>query len=566
MNGSSGHGITAAPALPAPAQSTGTVRPVSDLGTASGILRPTAALAEAVEQAEEGIIITDAKGSITYANPAFARRSGYSMAELVGQNPRLLKSGVHTRAFYERMWRRLSRGESFSGVFINRRKDGVLVREATIISPFRDASGRLAGFVGIKRTLDQGSVASRELARERADRAAVVTALQSLQSGDDVLQMATLVCERIVSVPNLRVAAVIALDEEGAVPLVVRFADGKPRRVARRLPAGEATGLREATLGGPWVHPLDPDDARTLTAPSRDVGVTMFGAAPIRTNGHMPGVLVVGSSGQDLDSAERVLPALSEFGALASALLAAGLDRRAAQLTERRLVLRVIRTNAFDPAFQPIVDMGDSRVVGYELLTRFVDGVAPDERFATARAVGLGRRLEAAAIRRGLAAASRLRPDAWLSVNLGPDLLRDSRTLASLLAGIDRRVILEVTEHEVIHEYESLHVAADALGPTATLAVDDAGAGYASLRHILELHPSYVKIDAAIVRGIDIDPVRQALVAGLRFFATKAGCQLIAEGVETTGEGDTLRALGIALGQGYLFGRPRSATEIAAAS
>lgn len=80
----------------------------------------------------------------------------------------------------------------------------------------------------------------------------------------------------------------------------------------------------------------------------------------------------------------------------------------------------------------------------------------------------------------------------------------------------------------------------------------------ASLRHILELSPSHVKIDEGIVRGVDADPVRQALVAGIRFFAGQAGCHLVAEGVETDAERETLQGLGITLAQGYFFGRPRS--------
>ncbi|HEU4673924.1 MAG TPA: EAL domain-containing protein, partial [Candidatus Limnocylindrales bacterium] len=90
-------------------------------------------------------------------------------------------------------------------------------------------------------------------------------------------------------------------------------------------------------------------------------------------------------------------------------------------------------------------------------------------------------------------------------------------------------------------------------------AVDDAGAGYASLRHIIELRPRYVKLDRGLVTGINADPIRQALVAGMLHFATSIGVEIIAEGVETEAERLTLQHLGVALGQGFLFGRPASA-------
>jgi EAL domain-containing protein (putative c-di-GMP-specific phosphodiesterase class I) len=87
------------------------------------------------------------------------------------------------------------------------------------------------------------------------------------------------------------------------------------------------------------------------------------------------------------------------------------------------------------------------------------------------------------------------------------------------------------------------------------VAVDDAGAGFASLRHILELQPDIIKLDIALVRDIDVDPARQALAAGLRHFAALTGTTLVAEGVETMAEANAVRSLGVELAQGYLFSR-----------
>ena len=88
------------------------------------------------------------------------------------------------------------------------------------------------------------------------------------------------------------------------------------------------------------------------------------------------------------------------------------------------------------------------------------------------------------------------------------------------------------------------------------VSVDDAGAGFASLRHILELKPDFVKLDVALVRGIEADPARQALIVGLCHFAARTGAILIAEGIETAAEAETVRGLGVPFGQGYLLGRP----------
>jgi EAL domain-containing protein (putative c-di-GMP-specific phosphodiesterase class I) len=116
--------------------------------------------------------------------------------------------------------------------------------------------------------------------------------------------------------------------------------------------------------------------------------------------------------------------------------------------------------------------------------------------------------------------------------------------------------VLEITEHDPIQDYAALRAALTALEPPVEVAVDDAGSGYASLRHILALRPRYVKLDIGWVRGIDADPARQALVAGLVHFAGEVGCRLIGEGVETEAERTALLRLGVPLGQGCLFGRP----------
>jgi PAS domain S-box-containing protein len=110
-------------------------------------------LAMAVEQAAETIVITDLDGTILYANPAFERTTGYSVAEAMGQNPRILKSGVQDAEFYRALWEVLHRGETWSGRFTNRRKDGTKYEEEATISPVRDATGRVVNYVAVKRDI-----------------------------------------------------------------------------------------------------------------------------------------------------------------------------------------------------------------------------------------------------------------------------------------------------------------------------------------------------------------------------------------------------------------------------
>jgi EAL domain-containing protein (putative c-di-GMP-specific phosphodiesterase class I) len=206
-----------------------------------------------------------------------------------------------------------------------------------------------------------------------------------------------------------------------------------------------------------------------------------------------------------------------------------------------------------------VVELEDGRVIGFEALTRFADGVEPDVRFAEAALSGLGLEYEIAAIEAALEASIALPADRFISLNASPALVLDTARLGPVLASTDRPIVLELTEHARIDDYADLRAALHAYGPRVRVAVDDAGAGYASLRHILELRPAFVKLDLSIVTGIEHDPVRQALVSALVYFAVKTASELIAEGIETETEAAVLRELGISFGQGYLFGRPARA-------
>jgi len=119
-----------------------------------------------------------------------------------------------------------------------------------------------------------------------------------------------------------------------------------------------------------------------------------------------------------------------------------------------------------------------------------------------------------------------------------------------------RPVILEITEHEVIEDYPAVREAISALGHDVRLAVDDAGAGVANFGHIIELRPDFVKLDISLVRRVNANLGRQAMVIGMRHFSRTAGCRLVAEGIESEEEARTLTGLGVEFGQGYLFGHP----------
>ena len=236
---------------------------------------------------------------------------------------------------------------------------------------------------------------------------------------------------------------------------------------------------------------------------------------------------------------------------------AVALARRRAEALDR--IESTIERGTFGPVYQPIVDLSTGAAVGYEALTRFTDGYRPDEMFATALECGLGIKLETATLAAALDAARHLPPRTWLSLNVSPALLADVETLSAALELGARPLVLEITEHEIIEAYAPLREAVLRLGPDVRLAVDDVGAGAANFNHLVELRPDFVKIDVSLVRGVDTDLSRQAVVAGILHFAAAAHCEVIAEGIETEAELATVRELGVTFGQGYRLGRPAPA-------
>jgi len=237
------------------------------------------------------------------------------------------------------------------------------------------------------------------------------------------------------------------------------------------------------------------------------------------------------------------------------------LREHASRMHRRRagLVRGLIEGGDVSMVFQPIVDLRSLAMVGAEALARFGGNPPrpPNLWFEEAALVGMRVELELATARAALLGRTRLPEGVWLAVNISP-ATAVSGAFPALLAEVALDgVVFEISEHARVSDYDGLKgVLAGVRSRGARLAIDDAGAGFASLQHILRLSPDFIKLDMALVRGVDSDPARRALASALTSFGNEIGAVLIAEGIETAGELDTLRGLGIRFGQGYYLGRP----------
>jgi EAL domain-containing protein (putative c-di-GMP-specific phosphodiesterase class I) len=237
------------------------------------------------------------------------------------------------------------------------------------------------------------------------------------------------------------------------------------------------------------------------------------------------------------------------------------------ELQSRCDLQEVLLADQLSTVFQPVVNLRDRTVIGYEALSRGPAGSVyqmPRRLFEMAERADLVFELDRKCRRRALASANTLPPSAILFVNVYPSAMYDPEFQGAALVRLveaqglsPNRVVLEITENAAIENYE---VFADALSELVRLgfsiAVDDVGAGYSGLEKIAHLHPRYLKFDRELIRDIDSSYIRREMTRALKSFADSIDSEIIAEGIERKEELQTLIELGVGYGQGFHLGRP----------
>ncbi len=401
---------------------------------------------------------------------------------------------------------------------------------------------------------------SARLVTEISDRGRVSRALEGVEPGDTARVTAERICQRLLVLPRADFVVVTSLHAMGGgVPLAASGAIGFGL-AGVPLEAAQAQRLGAHAAEGAWSEP-----ARLWLETWLPLDVLrdspMSWHAPLVWDDHLVGILTIGSRDDGDAEAQRHEATAREAAVLVAALVGPALAAEAALHRRRERVERVIAEHRFHPVFQPIVDLATERIVGFEALTRFEEGGRPDAWFSEASAAGRGVELEVATLTAAVRESHALPIECYISLNLSAELASSVEVLGGVLNRIPHQVLLEITEHVQVEDYERMMASLYALDIQIRLAVDDAGAGYSGLQHILAIRPHVVKLDAALVRFVDVDVARQAIVGAMVSFASRTGCTIVAEGVETAAEVAMLRSLGVPLVQGYFYGRPRPAQE-----
>ncbi|WP_415971461.1 EAL domain-containing protein [Rhodococcus sp. 077-4] len=241
--------------------------------------------------------------------------------------------------------------------------------------------------------------------------------------------------------------------------------------------------------------------------------------------------------------------------------------RRPEANTHEQTRLRIdelIASGGPEIVFQPICNTIDGSVLGFEALSRFPFGAgSPLSWYRDATEVGIGPRLERAALDRALDAMHALPSGSFISLNASADTIRTTNLLDRLRPHLSSRTFyLEITEHERVDDYLAVTRSIENLRAAGVqISIDDVGAGFAGLRHVVELRPDILKVDYALVHGIDRDPLRRAAANAIIDFARQIGATVIMEGVETEAELQVAAELGAHMVQGFLTGRPEPAAK-----
>lgn len=308
------------------------------------------------------------------------------------------------------------------------------------------------------------------------------------------------------------------------------------------------------------------DEAKKLPA-TQSLPVGAHLSVPIRfKSGRVYGTFCCFSREPDSTLGVRDMATMHFFADILGRVLEAKDSADATRRCVLERIKKVIDEHLYSVVFQAIFDITHSKVVGFEALARFQGQPyrPPNEWLEDAASVGLLAELEECLQREALGQLANLPADTYLSLNVSPDTVLAPNFAERFLGHPLERLVLEITEHELVADYAELVTAlAHMRVQGIRLAIDDVGAGYANFRHILKLRPDIIKLDGALIKNLDSEVDCRLLVAAFVQFAKGFGCRVIAEGLETQAERVALQELGIRFAQGYLLGRPGTVESVA---
>jgi len=339
---------------------------------------------------------------------------------------------------------------------------------------------------------------------------------------------------------------------EGATNIEVGDSDALEDSLCQRVIAGDVPALvtsavkHEVAQQLPIVRNL-PVGAH-LSVPVELSDGTLFGTFCVFSRYDIPGLN------------HRSLTMMKVFADVIASLIEDSQTAYLASARRREEITGVLERNELTVYAQPIYNLSSMAIVGYELLARQTNNpdFSPEVFFDDAEQLGLTSMVGLRLLEQAQQALVSLPSESYIAINVTPAFIMDFDFLDWFTPEDSRRIVLELTEHHKISDYIAMKRRLQPLKDAGMrLAIDDAGAGYASMRHILQLRPDVIKLDMSLIRDIHLQPEHQSLLAALQVFARTQGYSVVAEGIEVAEELSFLRTAAVCCGQGFHLMRPQ---------
>ncbi len=528
----------------------------------------------------EGILITDLAGKIVDVNRSFSRITGYSRDEVIGRNPSLLSSGRHDSGFYQRMWKTLDLSGFWSGELWNKRRDGSEYVQSLTISTVRDRSGQPIRYVGLF-----SDITAQKQYQQNLERMAHYDALTGLpnrvllgerlrQAMSKTRRQGGVLAVAYVDIDHFKEINDVYGHDVG--DRVLQAAAGRVRAILRETdivarPGGDEfvallTGMASKQDTSGTLERLMDSMSRPMQIGSTyplltvSIGVTFY-----PQDGEPEGDQLLRQADQAMYEAKRQ-------GRNAICHFDADLERTLAErLTAAWRLRRALEDKEFELYYQPQVDLRDGRVCGVEALIRWRHperGVlAPGQFLHLIEGDDLIRGIGHWVLSQALADLVRLRANGYgleVSVNVSArELLRDGfvEDLKELLVLYPQLppecVLLEFVETGMLEDIPAANRVTQRCADLGlAFALDDFGTGFSSLSHLKHLPLRQLKIDRSFVRDMLDDPDDLSIIEGVINLGRSFGLEVLAEGVETVEQRDSLLQMGCTLAQGYWIAKP----------
>ncbi|MDD2685756.1 MAG: MASE3 domain-containing protein [Gallionella sp.] len=540
-------------------------------------------LSKAVEQSPSSVVITNADGDIEFVNNVFVLISGYSANEVIGKNPRILKSGKTPKSVYQDMWGHLKRGDAWAGELTNKRKDGSEFIESVVISPVQDEAGKIISYIAIKT-----DVTDKKLAEERIEKLAHFDSLTELPNRNLLLDRFNYAASLAHRSKEKMAVMFLDLDHFKNINDTLGHSVGDQllKELAKRMKENLRDGDTISRTGGDefiLVLPnTDSHGAALVAGYLIDVVTQSFkiGAHELIVTPSI-GITLYPDDGLDFETlsknADAAMYRVKNSGRNGYHFYTPELQEKTARTLQLSTALRsALSNNELHLLYQPQLAIEDGHVIGAEALLRWeqpeLGTISPAEFIPLAEESGQIIPIGEWVIR---TAAKQMKE--WIDAGLTPMIVAvNISSVQFRQSDISTKVTRILDDVGLPHEYFEMELTEavamdDPVGVIAIMdalydcniqmSIDDFGTGYSSLSYLKKFKVSKLKIDQSFVRDITHDSEDKAIVTAIINMAKGLGIKTIAEGVETAAQLSFLRMQGCDEVQGYYFSKPVSPKE-----